>query len=61
MKNRSHKYDINKIRSRHGYEYGPVQKRMTFLYFLHLLLKMSYFEINIAATIKKKYYTSKID
>ena len=43
MKNRSHKYDINKIRSRHGYEYGPVQKRMTFLYFLHLLLKMSYF------------------
>ena len=43
MKNRSHKHGVNRIRSRHDYEYDPVQKRMTFWYFLHLLFKMSYF------------------
>ena len=33
MKNRSHKHGVNRIRSRHDYEYGPVQKKNDVLVF----------------------------
>ena len=34
MKNRSHRYDINRPRSRHGHKYGTYKKYLTMMMFI---------------------------
>ena len=36
MKNRSHRYDINRPRSRHGHKYGTCKKYLTMMMVIYI-------------------------